>query len=186
MILLRLQALLIQSWLLCSVRAQMKDISKLFETIMDFKGLSLLVTEKSLIKDQRPVFCFFLPLLDILASTGAGCHLRLVFLSILLYADDMALLAPSLKGLQTLLFATEQYCKKWDVMLNAKKSKNMSFGKKQKLCSLQLDGKSIEWVDSWPYLGVTLKDHTSFNCCIDEKEKSFYRCVNGILRIEGR
>ena len=39
----------------------MKDISKLFETIMDFKGLSCLVTEKSLIKNQRPVF--FLPLL---------------------------------------------------------------------------------------------------------------------------
>ena len=36
----------------------MKDISKLFETIMDFKGLSCLVTEKSLIKNQRPVFFF--------------------------------------------------------------------------------------------------------------------------------
>ena len=40
----------------------MKDFSKLFETVMDFKGLSFLVTEKSLIKKQRPVF-FFLPLL---------------------------------------------------------------------------------------------------------------------------
>ena len=40
----------------CSVRAQMKDISKLFETIMDFKGLSFLVTEQSLMKKQRPVF----------------------------------------------------------------------------------------------------------------------------------
>ena len=36
----------------------MKDISKLFETIMDFKGLSCLITEKSLIKNQRPVFFF--------------------------------------------------------------------------------------------------------------------------------
>ena len=42
----------------CSVRAQMTDISKLFETIMDFKGLSFLVTEQSLIKNQRPVFFF--------------------------------------------------------------------------------------------------------------------------------
>ena len=135
-----------------------------------------------------PIFyCLYIDdLVDILASTGAGCHLRLVFLSILLYADDMALLAPSLKGLQTLLSATEQYCKKWDVMLNAKKSKNMCFGKKHTLCSLQLNGKNIEWVDSWTYLGVTLKAHTSFDCCIDEKVKSFYRCANGILRIEGR
>ena len=36
----------------------MKDISKLFETIMDFKGLSFLVTEQSLIKKWRPVFIF--------------------------------------------------------------------------------------------------------------------------------
>ena len=62
----------------------------------------------------------------------------------------------------------------------------MFFGKKRPLASLQLDGKDIEWVEKWPYLGVTLKSHTSFNCCIDEKVKSFYRCANGILRIEGR
>ena len=36
----------------------MKDISKFFETIMDFKGLSFIVTEQSLIKKQRPVFYF--------------------------------------------------------------------------------------------------------------------------------
>ena len=98
----------------------------------------------------------------------------------------MALLDPSLKGLQTLLSATERYCKTWDILLNAKKSKNLCFGKKHDLCSLQLDGKNIDWVDSWSYLGVTLKAHTRFNCCIDEKIKSFYRCANGILRIEGR
>ena len=39
----------------------MKDILKLFETIMDFKGLSFLVTEQSLMKKQRPFF--LLPLL---------------------------------------------------------------------------------------------------------------------------
>ena len=40
----------------------MKDISKLFETIMDVKGLSVLIIEQSLIKKLRPVF--FLPLLE--------------------------------------------------------------------------------------------------------------------------
>ena len=98
----------------------------------------------------------------------------------------MALLAPSLKGLQTLLAATEQYCKTWDIMLNPKKTKNMIFGKNYSLPPLQLDGKNIEWVERWTYLGVVLRSHSSFNCCIDEKVKSFYRCANGILRIEGR
>ena len=62
----------------------------------------------------------------------------------------------------------------------------MFFGKSFKLPNLVLDGKSIEWVDSWSYLGVELQSHKSFNCNIDNKVKAFYRCANAILRIDGR
>ena len=124
--------------------------------------------------------------MDILSRMGIGCYLKNTFLSILLYADDMALLAPSLKGLQKLLSATESYCNKWDIMLNAKKTKNMSFGKVHALPQLSLDNKQIEWVNKWKYLGVTLKSSKHFNCDIDEKVKSFYRSANAILRIDGR
>ena len=61
----------------------------------------------------------------------------------------------------------------------------MCFGKKHRLAHLQLNGRDIEWVESWSYLGVTLKAHMSFNCCINDKIMSFYRCANGILRIDG-
>ena len=44
-----------------------------------------------------------------------------VFAAALFYADDMAIISPSVKGLQQLL----------DLCLNAKKSKNMYFGKKK-------------------------------------------------------
>ena len=71
-------------------------------------------------------------------------------------------------------------------MLNDKKTKNLFFGKKHEPATLRLDGKDIEWVKSWQYLGVHIRSHTSFNCDISEKVKSFYRCANGILRIEGR
>ena len=62
----------------------------------------------------------------------------------------------------------------------------MLFGKKHSLPLLQLDGKNIEWVEKWKYLGITLSSHKQFNCCIEEKVKSFYRSANAILRIEGR
>ena len=78
-------------------------------------------------------------------------------------------------------------------MLNPRKTKNLSFGKKRDLpphCSplapLTLDGKNIEWVDSWTYLGVELQSHKEFNCDIDDKVKSFYRTANAILGIDGR
>ena len=124
--------------------------------------------------------------MEILIALGIGCHLAGKFLSILLYADDMALMAPSLKGLQKLLTATEKFCTEWDIMLNTKKTKNMLFGKDCTLPNLVLDGKNIEWVKTWSYLGVTLKSHKSFNCCIENKIRSFYRSTNAILRIDGR
>ena len=68
--------------------------------------------------------------------------------------------------------------------LPAKKSKNM-FGKKHPLLLLQLEGKNIDWVEKWTYLGITVTSHKRFNCCIEKKVKSFYRSANAILRIEG-
>ena len=79
---------------------------------------------------------------------GIGCHRKNTFLSLLLYADDVALTSPSLRGLQLLLSATESYCKEWDIFLNARKTKNMFFGEKLNLPALNLDDKVIKWVDS--------------------------------------
>ena len=51
---------------------------------------------------------------------------------------------------------------------------------------LQLDGNTLEWVEQWTYLDVTLRSNKEFDCCIKDKLKSFYRSANAILRIEGR
>ena len=68
-------------------------------------------------------------------------------------------------------------------MLNTKKSKNMEFGKlNDRLPSLLLDGKELEWVKSWSYLGVTLLSHKNSQK-LSDKLKSFYRSANAILRI---
>ena len=120
-------------------------------------------------------YCIYVDdLVQVISELGIGCHLKNKFLSLLLYADDMALVSPSLAGLQILLSVAETYCKEWDILLNAKKTKNMFFGKSRHLPALSLDGKDIEWVDSWKYLGVMLTSYKQFNCCIDEKIKSFY------------
>merc|ERR1712203_1020631 len=95
-------------------------------------------------------------------------------------------MAPSIKGLQRLLNLTEMYCTEWDILLNPKKSKSMLFGKKHSLPPIMLNGKEVEWVESWTYLGVTVCSYKKFNCCIEDKVKSFYRSANAILRIEGR
>ena len=126
-------------------------------------------------------------LVFILSELGVGCHILNTFVSILLYADDMALLSPSLRGLQRLLLTCEQYCSDWDICLNPKKSRNMCFGRRQNnLCKLRLNGGEIEWTDKWTYLGVDLLSGPRFNNCITEKIRKFYQASNHIFRIEGK
>ena len=110
-----------------------------------------------------------------------------IFAAALFYADDMAILAPSIKGLQSLLNICESYCLEWDICLNAKKTRNLYFGKRSSvLFETSLNGGKIEWVDQWNYLGITLKSGVRFSCSINDRVKKFYRCTNAILRIDGR
>ena len=125
-------------------------------------------------------------LLKKLRSLGIGCHFSNIFAAALFYADDMAILAPSIKGLQILLNFCADYCSEWDICLNGKKTKNLYFGKRvTALCKTSLNGKEIEWVEEWSYLGVSLRSGKTFGCSVLDRIKKFYRCANSILRIDG-
>ena len=125
-------------------------------------------------------------LIFLLKNSGIGCYIADVFAAALFYADDMCVLAPSLKGLQRLLNICSAFCSDWDICLNVKKSKNMYFGKPMAIqYQPTLNGNPIEGVSSWKYLGVTLNNGRRFDCSISERIKSFYRSLNSILRVEG-
>ena len=47
-----------------------------------------------------------------LEATGKGCYYHRVFAAALFYADDIAILAPSIKGLEHLLSNCGEYCEK--------------------------------------------------------------------------
>ena len=57
-----------------------------------------------------------------LKASKKGCYYVDSFAVALFYADDMAILAPSIRGLQSLLEICGEYCAEWDICLNAKKS----------------------------------------------------------------
>ena len=126
-------------------------------------------------------------LLKMLEKEKKGCYFLGCFAAAIFYADDMAILAPSVKGLERLLLICGEYCKEWDICLNAKKSRNMYFGKKVETSyKISLNGKDIEWTTEWVYLGITLKTNKKFDCSVSERIKKFYRCANAIFRIEGK
>ena len=125
-------------------------------------------------------------LLSRLKRLNKGCHDFGIFAAALFYADDMALLAPSIKGLVTLLDLCNDYCLEFDIGLNAKKSKLLYFGKRTATPhNVTLNGNTLLWVDEWTYLGVKVKAAKKFDCSITDRVKKFYRCANAILRIDG-
>ena len=125
-------------------------------------------------------------LIAIIQRSNKGCYVKNVFMAALFYADDMALLSPSIKGLCHLLQMCDEYCLKWDICLNAKKSRVLYFGKRTStLYDIQLNGQLIERADQWTYLGVSLRSSKRFDCSVLEKVKKIYKCANAIFRIDG-
>ena len=103
-------------------------------------------------------------LISYLMKLGVGCYVCGLFAAALFYADDMAILSPSIRGLQILLNACADYCQEWDICLNVKKTKCLYYGKKcDFIADVMIDGKKVEWVDQWPYLGVTLNSNKVFD-----------------------
>ena len=125
-------------------------------------------------------------LIHLLQASGIGCYAYGIFAAALFYADDMCILAPSLRGLQMLLDICSAYCSDWDICLNPKKTKNILFGKPIDIkFNTTLNGIPIDWANEWKYLGVVIKSGRRFGCAVADRVRSFYRSLNSILRIGG-
>ena len=48
-----------------------------------------------------------------LRNSGVGCHLADLFVAVILYADDLTLMAPSRSAMQKLLDVCEEYSSRW-------------------------------------------------------------------------
>jgi len=86
----------------------------------------------------------------VLKST-IGCYVKWMCLSILLYADDIILLAPSITALQQLLQVCEQELQWLDMSINVKKSACMRVGPRfNAKCHniITAEGRELPWVDN--------------------------------------
>ena len=87
---------------------------------------------------------------------------------LLLYADDIVLLADSKEDLQAMLDIVTSYCKKWRFRVNPKKGKSevMLFGRKPNKAKAErkwwLAGVEIHETDTYKYLGVELVSGLNF------------------------
>ena len=85
-------------------------------------------------------------------------------LYVLLYADDIVVLAESANELQLALNKLNEYCQKWSLSVNVTKTKIVIFsrGKVRKYPRFTLGCNEIEVKDDYVYLGVTFNYNGSF------------------------
>ena len=76
------------------------------------------------------------------------------------YADDTVLIAETEQDLQAIVDIVKTESEKFGLLMNVKKTKTMLFSKKKDNCkiSIEIDGKIIEQVKSFQYLGALLTE----------------------------
>ena len=125
-------------------------------------------------------------LFKILKESKVGCYVMNLFVSAVIYADDICLLAPCRSALQTLLNACENYGIKWCLSYNPTKSKTMVFGNSQPIKPLQMYGRELQFVQEIKYLGVTIVSGKSFSISIAPMLRKFRSAANTILNAHRR
>ena len=104
--------------------------------------------------------CYLNGLTKLLLESRIGCHIYKQFLAMILFADDLSLLAPTRSALQRLLDLSSEYCTKMGLNFNPRKSKILVFSNSKinahDLTPINLDNSDIEYCDSIKYLGVSI------------------------------
>ena len=139
------------------------------------------------------LFCIYInDLIQELRKSREGCWVNGGYVGIIVYADDIALLSPSMDGLQNMIDRCEQYARLHNLTFSThenpakSKTKCMSFLKVDRaLRNLHLNGKPLPWVSSVKHLGSTLTNDGGCTLKQDLLEKrAMYIAKNNELRQE--
>ena len=104
-------------------------------------------------------------------------------LSVLLYADDIVLLAPGEISLQRMMDTVTKWCENWKLTINSDKTKVVHFRPYTMTISrgtFSCVGQSIQFTDSYKYLGVWLDEHITFLKNAKELAKSASRALGAV------
>ncbi|VDI61569.1 Hypothetical predicted protein, partial [Mytilus galloprovincialis] len=108
---------------------------------------------------------FINDLVEEVNSLGLGVNIGDSTLSLLLYADDIVLLASSETDMQCMLDKVHEWCKRWRVLINTEKSKVMHFRpsrSKRSNFQFKIGDNLLQITDTYKYLGVTFHDLKDF------------------------
>ena len=130
------------------------------------------------------LFCVYIDgLLCKLKQSGLGCNVGNIYCGAFGYADDLALLSPSVCGLQKLVDICRNYAAEFDISFNCKKSKMMVFSKghSSHKPTVMLNFERLEYVSEFVHLGHVLRSDLSDNNDIMSQRAKFVGKANAII-----
>lgn len=107
---------------------------------------------------------------DIFDDTCDPVQLHDITVNCLMYADDLAILSESSRGLQNALNKLGIYCRKWDLTVNLDKTKVIVFNKSGHLLKkhhFSYMGSQIEIVPGYCYLGIIFTPSGAFKAACE-------------------
>ena len=110
------------------------------------------------------LFNLFLEDLPRYLGQDYGIKIGNMLVNYLLHADDLVLMAETQAGLQQLLDRLNKFCKRWDMIINASKTKIMIFNTKHIFVkdidktSFFLDNSEIKHAEKYKYLGTMISN----------------------------
>lgn len=146
------------------------DLSEYFETYTGVKQGCLL----------SPLL-FTLYLNDLHEHLGGGLVLNDINVRLLLYADDIVLLADDIVVMQNMVNNLESYCDQWNMEVNMLKSEMMVFRKSGKLSTrdkILYKNQEVRTVNEYNYLGVILTPTLSFKKHVEKRNISAKNSIN--------
>ena len=117
-------------------------------------------------------------------SLNLGVDVGYMIMSILLYADDLILLASNERDLQILLNCLYKWTCKWRVCINESKSNVIHFrkpNKRQSEYKFIIGNRNIQYTDTYKYLGLILDENLNFTPAIEALASSGQRALGSVI-----
>ena len=123
---------------------------------------------------------------SILNNAKVGCTINEVIINHLMYADDIVLIAPSIRAMQTLLNSCDSFAHDHNVIYSTKKTVCMFIRPKCFKSSfvpcLRLSGSVLKCVSSHKYLGVYISNELKDDASIRHQCRNMYGRGSMIIR----
>lgn len=122
----------------------------------------------------------------LLSDIPSGCTMGNRVLNHFMYADDLVLISPSIKGLQKLVTVCEHYGTEFDILYNSRKTVVMNvFPRNFKLLNspqVILCGRTIQVVSDYKYLGYIMVSDMNDDKAMLKQIRAFYARSNYLLK----